>query len=45
MNGGHLLVACEQNNYLGFELMKGISKVILDVLLVAYDRWLETGHR
>lgn len=45
VNGGHLLVACEQNNYLGFELMKGISKVILDVLLVAYDRWLETGHR
>lgn len=45
LDGGHLLVACERNNYLGYELMKGISKVILNALLIVYQRWLETGHR
>ena len=44
LNGGHLLVASEQDHYLGYELMKNISKLILDVLLVAHQRWLETGH-
>ena len=44
LNGGHLLVASEQNHFLGYELMKGIYKVILDVLLVAHHRWLEAGH-
>lgn len=44
LNGAHLLVASEQNHYLGYELMKGIRKVILDVLLVAHQRWLEIGH-
>jgi CRP/FNR family transcriptional regulator, cyclic AMP receptor protein len=44
LNGGHLLVASEQDHYLGYELMKNISKLILDVLLVAHQRWLDTGH-
>ena len=45
LNGGHLLVACEQNHYLGYELMRDIGKVILEVLLAAHERWLQTGHR
>lgn len=45
LDGGHLLVACEQNHYLGYELMKAISKVVLEVLLVAHQRWVETGRR
>jgi CRP-like cAMP-binding protein len=44
LNGAHLLVASEQNHFLGYELMKGIRKVILDVLLVAHQRWLDIGH-
>jgi CRP/FNR family transcriptional regulator, cyclic AMP receptor protein len=44
LNGGHLLVASEQDHYLGYELMKNISKLVLNVLLTAHQRWLETGH-
>ncbi len=44
LDGGHLLVASEQDHYLGYELMKAIGKLILDVLLLAHQRWLETGH-
>jgi len=44
LNGGHLLVASEQDHYLGYELMKNISKLILEVLLLTHQRWLETGH-
>jgi CRP/FNR family cyclic AMP-dependent transcriptional regulator len=45
LNGGHLLVACERNQYLGYELMKNISKVILEAVLAAHQRWIEAGHR
>jgi CRP/FNR family transcriptional regulator, cyclic AMP receptor protein len=45
LNGAHLLVASERDHYLGYELMKNISKLVLEVLLVAHQRWLETGHR
>jgi CRP-like cAMP-binding protein len=45
LNGGHLLVSSEQNHYLGYELMKNMSRVILDVLLSAHQRWIQTGHR
>jgi CRP/FNR family transcriptional regulator, cyclic AMP receptor protein len=45
LDGGHLLIASEQNHYLGYELMKNISRVILDVLLSAHERWMATGHR
>jgi CRP/FNR family transcriptional regulator, cyclic AMP receptor protein len=44
LNGGHLLVASEQNHYLGYELMKNISKVILEILLTAHQRWLDLGR-
>jgi CRP/FNR family transcriptional regulator, cyclic AMP receptor protein len=44
LNGAHLLVASEQNQYLGYELMKSISRVVLEVLLVAHRRLLESGH-
>ena len=44
LDGGHLLVASEQNHYLGYELMRRIAKVILDVLLVAHQRWLQAGQ-
>lgn len=44
LDGGHLLVASERNHYLGYELMKNISKMILEVLLVAHQRWLATGR-
>jgi CRP-like cAMP-binding protein len=45
LDGGHLLVASEQNHYLGYELMKSIARVILEVLLAAHERWLLTGAR
>ena len=45
LDGGHLLIASERNHFLGYELLKGISKVMLDALLVAHQRWLDTGHR
>jgi CRP/FNR family transcriptional regulator, cyclic AMP receptor protein len=44
LNGGHLLVASEQNHFLGYELMRNISKVVLDVVRLTHERWLQTGH-
>jgi CRP-like cAMP-binding protein len=44
LNGGHLLVASEQDHYLGYEMMKNISKVVLEVLLLAHQRWLSGGR-
>jgi CRP/FNR family transcriptional regulator, cyclic AMP receptor protein len=45
LNGAHLLVASERNHSLGCELMKRISQVILEVLLAAQKRLLESGFR
>lgn len=44
LNGGHLLVASEQNHFLGYELMQNISRVVLEIVRLTHQRWLQTGH-
>jgi CRP/FNR family transcriptional regulator, cyclic AMP receptor protein len=45
LDGAHLLVACERNHALGCDLMNRISKVILEVLLAAHKKLVESGRR
>jgi CRP/FNR family cyclic AMP-dependent transcriptional regulator len=44
LNGAHLLVASELNHFLGYELMKSISKLILEVVLATHQRLVDAGH-
>ena len=43
LDGGHLLVMCEQNHELGFELLKRMSKLIVATLQAIRRQLLTTG--
>jgi CRP/FNR family transcriptional regulator, cyclic AMP receptor protein len=41
LNGGHLLVAAEENHHLGYELMKRVSQIVIQRLQAARNQLLQ----